>query len=271
MKIGNRDFDFTTQPYIMGILNVTPDSFSDGGRYNNVQAAVDHAVQMVEEGADIIDIGAESTRPGHVAISAVEETARLLPALRAVRQAVDVPISVDTYRASVAAQALANGADMINDIWGLTFDEALSGIVAHAGCPICIMHNRKEDTYGTFLPEWMDDMRDRIRLAKEAGIKDEAIIIDPGIGFAKHFSEDSAAMRHLHEFCDLGYPVLLGVSRKRLIGTLTGQPVDERDEGTAALSVYGYLAGARIFRVHNVALNRRMLDAVWHLKETAHD
>ena len=271
MKIGNREFDFTENAYVMGILNVTPDSFSDGGRYNSVDAAVAHAVQMVEDGADIIDIGAESTRPGHTHISAIDETARLLPALRAVRKAVNVPISVDTYRASVAAEALANGADMINDIWGLTYDKALPGVLAHSGCPVCIMHNRKEDTYRNFFPEWLDEMRDRIHLAKDGGIRDESIIIDPGIGFAKHFPEDTSAMLHLSDFCDLGYPVLLGVSRKRLIGSLTGLPVDERDEGTAAINVYGYLAGARIFRVHNVRTNRRMLDAVAHLKDTTHE
>ena len=271
MKIGNKLFDFTSAtPYIMGILNVTPDSFSDGGRYNDVDAAVRHALDMVEEGCDIIDIGAESTRPGHTPISVDEECSRLLPVLRALKNATDVPLSVDTYRGSTAKAALDAGADMINDIWGLLDPDAVAPIVAEAGCPVCIVHNRPESSYNHFVHDWLLDMQNRIDRAHAAGILDKQIILDPGIGFAKSFDWDVDCMQHLSDLCAFGYPVLLGLSRKRMIGTLSGLPLDDRDEATAAANIHGYVNGARIFRVHNVRLARRTLDTFAQLEVTNH-
>ncbi len=271
MKINNRDFDFNgTDAYIMGILNVTPDSFSDGGRYTHVETAISHALGMITDGADIIDIGAESTRPGHVQISIAEECERLLKVIRALKDVTDVPLSVDTYRAPVAQAAIEAGADMINDIWGLTYDENMAKVVADANIPVCIMHNRDNNEYTDFIPEWLEDMKRQLTIAKAAGIKDENIILDPGIGFAKNFEYDVAAIQHTPDLCALGYPVLLGTSRKRVIGNLLDLPVDQRDEGTAATTIMGYLGGARIFRVHNVRINRRCLDTVAHMEAMKH-
>lgn len=271
MNIGNKTFNLSgTTPIVMGILNVTPDSFSDGGRYNSIDAAVRHAQKLAEEGADIIDIGAESTRPGHTQISVDEECTRLLPILKALKDTIDLPLSVDTYRSETAQAALSAGADMINDIWGLTADANMASVVAASGCPICIMHNRPDTDYNDFLADWLQDMKDRITLAHAAGIRDEQIILDPGIGFAKSFDWDVACMHHLSDLCVLGYPVLLGLSRKRMIGNLSGLPVDQRDEATAAADLYGYLGGARIFRVHNVQLARRTLDTFARLEANQH-
>lgn len=267
MKLNNRTFDFNgTDAYIMGILNVTPDSFSDGGRYIHVETAISHALGMIADGADIIDIGAESTRPGHVQISVDEECERLLTVIRALKDVTDVPLSVDTYRAPVAQAAIEAGADMINDIWGLTYDENMSNVIAAADIPVCIMHNRDNNEYTDFISEWLNDMKRQLAIAKAAGIKDENIILDPGIGFAKNFDYDVAAIQHTPDLCALGYPVLLGTSRKRVIGNLLDLPVDQRDEGTAATTIIGYLGGARIFRVHDVRMNRRVLDTVAHME-----
>lgn len=262
MEIGKKIFDFnSSRATIMGILNVTPDSFSDGGRYDTLDAAKRHALKLVEDGADLIDIGAESTRPGHTQISIEEECERLLKVIPALKSLTDVPLSVDTYRAPVAKAALEAGADMINDIWGLTYDSNMAKVVAEAGCPICIMHNRPNTNYGDFVRDYFYDIYKSLDLAKNAGIHDDAIILDPGIGFAKSFEWDGMAMQHLDTLTSLGYPVLLGTSRKRFVGNLLDLPIDERDEGTAATTIYGYLHGVRIFRVHNVKINRRCVDA----------
>ncbi|MEE0434191.1 MAG: dihydropteroate synthase [Peptococcaceae bacterium] len=271
MQIGNKYFDFSgATPFIMGILNVTPDSFSDGGRYNTVDAAVQHALDMIKDDCDIIDIGAESTRPGHTQISVDEECSRLLPVLKALKNATDIPLSVDTYRGTTAREALAHGADMINDIWGLLDPDAIAPVVAEAGCPICIMHNRHDTDYSDFVREWLLDMQNRVDRAHIAGITDKQIILDPGIGFAKSFDWDIDCMQHLDDLCALGYPVLLGLSRKRMIGTLSGLPLEERDEPTAAANIHGYLHGARLFRVHNVRLARRTLDTFAQLEVLNH-
>lgn len=271
MKLNNRTFDFNgTDAYIMGILNVTPDSFSDGGRYTHVETAISHALGMIADGADIIDIGAESTRPGHVQISVDEECERLLKVIRALKDVTDVPLSVDTYRAPVAQAAIEAGADMINDIWGLTYDENMAKVIAAAEIPVCIMHNRDNNEYTDFISEWLNDMKRQLAISKAAGIKDENIILDPGIGFAKNFEYDVAAIQHTPDLCTLGYPVLLGTSRKRVIGNLLDLPVNQRDEGTAATTIIGYLGGARIFRVHDVRMNRRVLDTVAHMEAMKH-
>lgn len=271
MQIGKKIFDFSgATPFIMGILNVTPDSFSDGGRYANIDAAVRHALEMVAEGADIIDVGAESTRPGHTQISVNEECTRLIPMLEALKNVTDVPISVDTYRGSTARAALSAGCDMINDIWGLLDEDAIAPVVSEAGCPICIMHNRRDSDYGNFVREWLSDMQDRVNRAHRAGITDSQIILDPGIGFAKSFDWDIDCMQNLDALADFGYPVLLGLSRKRMVGNLSGLPLNERDEATAAANIYGYQRGARIFRVHDVRMTRRVLDTYAQLEVLQH-
>lgn len=268
MKIGNHIFDFTSEkPYIMGILNVTPDSFSDGGRFNSLDHAKRHALQLLEEGADIIDVGAESTRPGHTQISIDEELERLLPVLEALREITDAPISVDTYRAPVAEAALSHGAHMINDIWGLTYDDKMATVVAKAKCPVCIMHNRNNNSYSNFMHEFLADIQHQLDIALAAGIQKDCIILDPGVGFAKNFELDAEVLYRLNELCQLNYPVLLGTSRKRLIGNLLDLPVTERDEGTAATTIYGYMQGARIFRVHNVKISRRCVDTIYQLEK----
>lgn len=251
---------------IMGILNVTPDSFSDGGRYNSVEAALSHALGMLTDGCDIIDIGAESTRPGHTQISVDEECTRLIPIIRALRKVTDAPLSVDTYRAEVAEEALKNGAHMINDIWGLRYDAQMAEVCARYKVPVCIMHNKDNNDYNDFVSDWLAEIQASVDHALASGIQKENIILDPGIGFAKSFELDTTAMHHLDDLAALGYPVLLGTSRKRMVGNLSGLDVANRDEATAATSVYGYLKGARLFRVHNVKMNRRMLDTIAHLE-----
>jgi len=252
---------------IMGILNVTPDSFSDGGLYNSLETAVQRALQMVDEGADIIDIGGESTRPGHAPVSADEEMRRVIPVIRAVREAVGdrALISVDTYKAEVARAAIHAGADWMNDIWGLRRDPQMAVAAAELGCPVVIMHNREVASYEDLMPDVLRDLRQSIEIAKQAGMRDEQIILDPGIGFAKTHEENLIVMNHLEEIVAMGYPVLLATSRKRVIRHTLDLPVDELVEGTAATVAVGIVKGCRIVRVHDVRLIKRtvmMSDAI---------
>ncbi|OXM82493.1 dihydropteroate synthase [Paenibacillus rigui] len=243
----------------MGILNVTPDSFSDGGRYARPEAAVEQARTMIAEGAEIIDIGGESTRPGSAPVSLEEELNRVLPAIRALREAgVQVPISVDTYKAEVGRKALEAGAHMLNDIWGLRKDTEMAKVAAAYGCPIVIMHNRLEAVYDNFIPEVLQDLQESIRLAHEAGIKDSQIILDPGIGFAKTYEHNLQLMNELHRIVAMGYPVLLGTSRKSMIRTALQLPPDDVVEGTAATVTMGIVQGCEIMRVHDVRAMKRV-------------
>ena len=252
-----RDRTLTVAPgrtLVMGILNVTPDSFSDGGRYNTVEAALRHAADMVEQGADIIDIGAESTRPyGAEKITAEEELDRLLPVLERLVPQCPVPISVDTYKARVAQAALAAGAHMINDIWGLQGDAAMAGVAAAYGAPVVVMHNKEEAAYGDIMAEVIAFLQDSIRLAVDAGLPRRHIIVDPGIGFGKNSRHNLTVLRHLEMLQILACPVLLGTSRKRFIGDILHLPAEQRAVGTAATAVAGVLKGANIVRVHDVA------------------
>lgn len=250
---------------LMGILNVTPDSFSDGGKHFSLADAVRHAQQMIADGADILDVGGESTRPGHTPVPAEEELKRILPVIREIRAISDVPISVDTYKAKVAEKALAAGADMLNDIWGGRRDPEMLRLAAEAGVPICLMHNRAEAIYDNLMDEVTADLLESVELALKAGVKEENIIIDPGIGFGKTPAHSLEVMRRLRELTALGYPLLLGTSRKSMIGKVLDLPVDERLEGTAATVAYGITCGAKIIRVHDVlAMHRvaRMTDAM---------
>lgn len=261
MKIGKYDFDLSHKSYIMGILNVTPDSFSDGGSFNNLDAALYQAEKMEKEGASIIDIGGESTRPGHEKISVQEEIERVVPVIEAVRSRVDVAISLDTYKYEVAKEGLAAGADMINDIWGLQWDEGqMASLLGESRAACCLMHNRKTaDAYEDFMEDFLSDMRKTLELAKGAGIPSEKIILDPGVGFGKNYGHNLMIMKHLDRMNELGLPFLLGTSRKSMIGNALKLPVTEREEGTAATTVIGRMAGASIFRVHDVKTNLRAL------------
>ena len=258
MRIGNREFDTENGVYVMGILNVTPDSFSDGGRWLERDAALRQAAKMAAEGAAIIDIGGESTRPGHSPVGAEEEAARVLPVIAAVKRETGLPVSVDTYRHETARLALEAGADMINDIWGLRYDGGeMARLIAQSGAACCLMHNRKSAEYRDFMPELLEDLRGTLDLAAAAGIARERIILDPGIGFAKSCEQNLTAMHRLDELAALGCPVLLAASRKSVIGLSLGLPVEERLEGTLATTAIGVLQGAAFVRVHDVKENLR--------------
>lgn len=250
----------------MGILNVTPDSFSDGGNYTHIEKAVHHALEMVEQGADIIDVGGESTRPGYVQISVEEEINRVVPVIQALSKSVHVPISIDTYKAEVAKQAILAGAHIINDIWGAKADPNMAAVAAELQVPIVLMHNRNDRNYSDlFIRDVFNDLFESIALVKQAGVKDDMIILDPGIGFARDLEENLETMRNLDKIVSLGYPVLLGTSRKSLIGNVMNLPTSERMEGTGATVCYGIQKGCQIVRVHDVkemARMAKMMDAL---------
>lgn len=267
MKIGNRDFDTANRTYIMGILNVTPDSFSDGGRFNRPDAALFHAEEMIKEGADIIDVGGESTRPGHTVISEEEEMSRVVPVIETITSRFDIPVSVDTYKSAVAKEAIAAGACLVNDIWGLKADERMADLIAEKNVCCCLMHNRKTAEYEDFLRDMKCDLRESLRLAKAAGIADDKIILDPGIGFGKTYELNLQAMNRLEELHQLGYPVLLAASRKSVIGLALELPADDRAEGTMATTVLGVMKGCSFVRVHDIRENKRviqMTEAILH-------
>lgn len=258
-KIGNKEFDIDNKCYIMGILNVTPDSFSDGGKWNNLDNALKHAEQMIEEGASIIDVGGESTRPGHVVISEKEEIERVIPVIECLKKEFDVPVSIDSYKPNVAAAALEAGADLVNDIWGLKHDEKMAELIANAGVPCCLMHNRHNTDYVNFIADMKNDLRETISIAQKAGISKDKIILDPGVGFGKTYENNLTAINHLEELRELGYPILLATSRKSVIGLTLDLPADKRIEGTIATSVMGVLKGASFVRVHDVKENLRAI------------
>lgn len=253
--------------YIMGILNLTPDSFSDGGRYNDPETAVQRAHEMMAEGADIIDIGGESTRPGSEFVDANEEISRVIPVIRAIRTAVpDAVISIDTYKATVAEAAIEAGANMINDVWGLLKDPDMATVAARYQVPTIVMHNQHSTDYTDLVHDIIASLRRSIRKAVEAGLPPEKIIIDPGIGFGKTPAQNLDLLRDMGQLTVLGRPILLGYSRKSTIGkVLGGLPVEDRLEGTAATTAIGIATGAQIVRVHDVKFMKRvavMTDAI---------
>ncbi|TWI53202.1 dihydropteroate synthase [Halalkalibacter nanhaiisediminis] len=243
---------------IMGIVNVTPDSFSDGGEFDEVEAAVKHARELVDAGADIIDIGGESTRPNAIKVEQEEELRRVLPKIKAIAEVVNVPISIDTYKAEVAKQAIEAGATIINDVWGAKWDKEMAGVASAYQVPIILMHNRKEAVYTNLIQDMITDLNESIAICTEAGVKHENIILDPGIGFAKSHEENLEVMRNLDVFVNVGYPVLLGTSRKSIIAKTLNLPVGERVEGTGATVCYGIMKGCQIMRVHDVLEISRM-------------
>lgn len=267
MIIGSREFDTEHNTYIMGILNVTPDSFSDGGRYDSLDAALFHAQQMADEGADIIDVGGESTRPGHTQISDEEEISRVVPVIEKLKQEFDIPLSVDTYKSAVAEAAVRAGADLVNDIWGLKYDEKITSVIAESGAACCLMHNREQAEYNDFTADFMDDMRECVRLADKAGIPRDKIILDPGVGFGKTYEMNLTIINRLEILHDLKLPILLGTSRKSVIGLTLDLPADQREEGTLVTTVYAVQKGCAFVRVHDVEKNRRairMTQALMH-------
>lgn len=260
-------FDYGKRTYIMGILNVTPDSFSDGGDFSNIDIAVNHAKEMINDGADIIDLGGESTRPGHNYVDADEEKRRILPVIKRLKEEIQVPISVDTYKSDVADAALELGVEMINDVWGLRRDKNMASVVAKHDAHVCIMHNQDGTEYEKDIMESIKEfLQESIDLALENGIKKEKIVLDPGIGFGKTFEQNLEVLKRLDEINDLGYPVLLGTSRKSVIGNALNVEPKERVEGTIATTVLGIRDGVEIVRVHDVKENLRaakMADAIY--------
>lgn len=259
------DLQLDKKTLIMGILNVTPDSFSDGGKYNKLSAAIDHVAAMIEEGADLIDIGGESTRPGAEQVSLDEELERVLPILEALTARFDIPFSIDTYKAEVAKQAIAKGAQIINDVWGAKADPQMAQVAAETGVPIILMHNRHDMNYTNVIADIAEDLQESIALALKAGVSTQQIILDPGIGFAKNYEHNLITMRHLEQVVALGYPVLLGTSRKSMIGQALDLPTEERLEGTLATICLGIMKGCHILRVHDVkevARAAKMMDAM---------
>ncbi|MDS9473255.1 dihydropteroate synthase [Sporosarcina pasteurii] len=250
----------------MGILNVTPDSFSDGGKYGHIDMALKHAEEMLRDGAKIIDIGGESTRPGHAPVSLEEELERTVLVVEAITREFDCIVSIDTYKAEVAEAAVQAGAHIINDIWGAKREPKIAEIAAKYGVPIILMHNREVAEYETTLPEEMQkDLQESIDIALAAGVRQENIWLDPGVGFAKDTAQNIIAMQSLQVISRMGYPVLLGTSRKSLIGNVLNLPVEERLAGTSATVCYGIEKGCHIMRVHDVkeiARAAKMMDVL---------
>ena len=262
MKIGTKEFDVKKKTYVMGILNVTPDSFSDGGRWNRMDQALAHVEQMIREGADLIDVGGESTRPGYVPVSDAEEIERTVPVIEQIRTRFDIPVSIDTYKSAVAKEAVAAGADLVNDIWGLKYDAALAGVIADAGVACCLMHNRRhveEHPYQNLMEDLVLDLRESLAIAKKAGIQEDRILLDPGVGFAKTYENNLEIIRCLEQLQVLGLPVLLGASRKSVVGLTLDLPADERLEGTLVTTVFAVMKQCAFVRVHDVKENVRAI------------
>lgn len=259
--------DYGKRTYIMGILNVTPDSFSDGGDFDSVEKALNHAREMVEEGADMIDVGGESTRPGHTYVDSEEEIRRVVPVIKALKKEISLPMSIDTYKADVAEEALKLGVEMVNDVWGLRRDENMANVIAKYDAEVCIMHNQDGTEYDKDIMESIKDfLNESIKMALDAGVKKEKIVLDPGIGFGKTFEQNLEVLRRLGELRSLGYPILLGTSRKSVIGNVLHLEPKDRVEGTVATTVLGVRDGVDIVRVHDVTENLRaakMADAIY--------
>ena len=267
MQIGNRFFNVKHHTYVMGIMNLTPDSFSDGGQYNQMDQSLKHAEKLIGEGADLLDIGGESTRPGHTQISVEEEIERIAPVIENIKSEFEIPLSVDTYKSPVAKVALDLGADMVNDIWGLKYDSQMAALVADYRVPVCLMHNRMNTDYKDFIPDTLSDLEECIQLAKDAGIPEGQIIVDPGVGFAKSYEQNLEVIRRLEAYKVLGYPILLGTSRKSVIGLTLDLPFDEREEGTLVTTVMAVLAGCAFVRVHDVKANVRAIKMAEAIRE----
>lgn len=257
MRIGTQEFDVENNTYIMGILNVTPDSFSDGGKLGSIDAVLKKAEQMQSEGAAILDIGGESTRPGYTPVSEQVEMERILPVIEAIKKRLDIPVSVDTYKPLVAEAAIHVGADMINDIWGLRSEAKMAEVIAKHKVACCLMHNRQNAQYQKLMEDVLVDLSESLSIAERAGIPKNQIILDPGVGFAKDYEQNLEVLRNLNRIKELGYPVLLGASRKSVIGLTLDLPSNERLEGTLVTTVAAVQQGCSFVRVHDVKENYR--------------
>ncbi len=258
MIIANKDFKDHT--YIMGILNVTPDSFSDGGKFSNLDSALKRTEEMIRQGADVIDIGGESTRPGYTHISTDEEIQRVCPVIEKIKENFDLPVSIDTYHHDTAQAAIKSGADMINDIWGLRYDSGeMAATAAKYGVPVCLTHNKREPVYTDFLKDVPTDLSESIDIAVKAGISRDKLMIDPGIGFAKSYEQNLILTGNLQVLDKLQIPVVLGTSRKSMIGLALDLPSDQRIEGTIVTTVIAVQRGCLFVRVHDILQNKRAI------------
>lgn len=261
-RTSRRTFDLTRRGLIMGILNVTPDSFTDGGCFYDTDTAVNHGMRMAREGAAIIDIGGESTRPGAASVALEEELHRVIPVIEALRSKTDTPLSIDTSKAAVARAAVGAGAEIINDVTALSGDPAMAALAAETGAGVVLMHMRgnprtmqQKTSYSNIIPEIASHLAERARAAITAGIAEDCIAIDPGIGFAKTAEQNWALIDGLTAFTAMGHPVVLGVSRKSFLKSVAGDDISRRDEESARLTAKGFALGARIFRVHEIPGN----------------
>lgn len=279
MIIGNKVFEDKGKTYIMGILNMTPDSFSDGGKYNNIDAALKYVEVMVNDGADIIDIGGESTRPGADPVGEDEELERIIPVIEKVKNHYDIPVSVDTYHCAVAREVINAGADMINDVWGLQYDnnqpgsiDEMADVVSRNNVAVCITHNSRQMLeidlehannrdliISREINNMIEQLRESVRIALSAGIKKDKIMVDPGVGFAKDYNMNMASIANLVQLKKIGFPILLGASGKSVIGKTLDVPVEERLEGTLTTTVMAVLSGCSYVRVHDVKSNKRAI------------
>ncbi len=284
MQIGKREFDFRKgHTYVMGILNVTPDSFSDGGSFQTIDKALFHAEEMIRQGADLIDVGGESTRPGYIQVSAGEEIDRITSVIGRLKKEFDIPVSADTYKAPVMDAALSAGADLANDIWGLRYDVlfadgkdysgwgggTMAEVIAKHKKPVCIMQNRRKAEYENLIEEICSDLQESIRIGERAGIDREQMILDPGIGFGKTYGHNLEILAKLECFLPLGFPLLLAASRKSVIGMTLDLPVGEREEGTLMTTALAVCAHWDIVRVHDVEKNVRAIKMLEKIREYA--
>ncbi len=252
MKIGNQEFDTASHTYVMGILNMTPDSFSDGGKWNKMDAALRHVEEMISEGAAVIDVGGESTRPGFETVSDGEEIARVTPIIAKIKSEFNIPVSLDTYKSEVAAAGIQAGADMINDIWGLRHDADMASLIAASNVSCCLMHNRSEAAADDGMKAVLSELGESVRMAEAAGIAREQILLDPGIGFGKTYEQNLRLLHDMEELHMFGYPLLLGASRKSVVGLTLDLPVAERLEGTLVTTVLAVMKRYSFVRVHDV-------------------
>lgn len=269
LSFRHRKYNLSERTHIMGVLNVTPDSFSDGGKFYSLEKAVSQALKMVEEGADIIDIGGESTRPGSQPVTLEEEIQRVIPVIETLAKKMQIPISVDTYKSQIVQKALEAGAEMINDISGLRFDSEMAKLAAKYNVPVIVMHikgtpqNMQENPYyENVIKEIKDYFEERINFADSMEIKEENIILDPGIGFGKRFEDNLAILKNLKEFKKLERPLLVGLSHKSFIGKILDLPVEERLEGSLGALAYSIVQGANIARVHDVKESVRVAKVI---------
>ena len=260
MIIGGKNFEVNKHTYVMGILNVTQDSFSDGGKYADLDRALFRAEEMIREGAHIIDVGGESTRPGYTPVDAQTESERVIPVIEAIKSRFDVCVSLDTQKASVAREGVTAKVDIINDIWGLRGDPDMGKVIAESAVSCVLMHNRTSSNYVNFIEDVLSDMAYSLSLAQKAGISEDRIILDPGIGFAKDTNQNLEILNNLDRINLLGAPVMLAASRKSVIGNVLGLPIEERLEGTLALTALAVTKGCAFVRVHDVEANRRVID-----------